>query len=1309
MKRKKLMGWKRMAAFAMALTLTLGDGSSVGVMAAQVSDTKTAATVATEETTGAAAEVTTETESEAASEKETEAESEAASEKETEVESEAASEKVTEAESEAASEKETEAESEAASEKVTETESEAASEKVTETESEEATETEATEAAEETEDVLLGAEVGVSQVIGLEGKEATDGTLKSDDGKVEKEYSYVTIEKQDENSSVSNLAGQTKDYLDAATGLYLYNGVYYSYGSNYSDNTCKLWGKVDKVITDTTKAPERDAATGLYKVDEKYYSYCGSEGSYDTDGNYKVKCYYFNSWDEVVALGKVGTDVDVDAAYGKKVADTDKAVKYYEVNGKDYTYVGSTSVYENGTYTGKALYAYKGSEISFDKKHHSVSWNPVTNKTEISQNGKLYHIGYQVKVNGQDADMTYKADNGQTFEQAAGYISSNVYAAGEKAIYEVRAIYYTQVKDAKTGKCTYTIAKTGDWSAAYEYANEAVVAAKKTVPQVTGVAAVLKSAKKAEVTWAPVAEAAGYTVSYISADTELQVTDDTWKTGKAVVAVVNRKDYGSDEAFEAACEKYEYCDSCDYSTDEDGNEIRTYYISVSNSSVSAAKTYADFSVDGKYTYFTVCAYVNDVNNEYESTVGAYSATVSVVTSDAANVQAVTGLNVENNKDGSFNLKWNPVDDDTNIRIYYSTDASAFDNGAYLYGLANAQTANGSAYVYDDSVNEAYQIAQRTVGFVDVDGSQNELSSSSSDLENLEAGKKYYFVAVTYDNSKYSTNREDITPYQVVKADGSVVKYGKFTDISAASNKVSATREMGQLEKPDIKSEKNSITMTFTGKETGIEIYRKSGKKYKKIATTTSDQYVDKDLKADTTYSYKARTYAYNTVTKKTVYSDYVFFSAETSTDNYIDVKAVKASKNSVKLTWTKVKGATKYEIYRTSTSSTDTNYSKKNGIASNAKWKLVKTVNSAKTVKYTDKKLTSGESYAYKVVAVYKSGKDAKNIFDVAYVTLDLQTPQNVVALLSGSKVKVTWDADKYAKKYEVKYTKYNAQRKAYTDDPVVVSTKKANYTIKGLKAGEYVNVQVRAYNGKKWSSWSRSDSAEMSLANVKSVSAKNVTVKDANGVASAKVKVSWKKVSGAAYYRVYRSTNPATIYNKDTKTYFMPSACTSIVKESNTDENSNYNTVKYDDYKGWSGTIVGTSAIDGGQLQSGVTYYYYVVAYAENGTAVSNGVVKNASVVFNADASITKIKAKKGKTTLTLGKVAGAKKYVVYRSTKAKKGFKQIGTTKKTTYVDKTTKKGKTYYYKVVAVGKNGLKADFETAMSSAKKVKAK
>ena len=65
MKRKKLMGWKRMAAFAMALSLTLGDGTSVGVVAAQVSDTQaaveTTTEVATETVSESEAEVTTET------------------------------------------------------------------------------------------------------------------------------------------------------------------------------------------------------------------------------------------------------------------------------------------------------------------------------------------------------------------------------------------------------------------------------------------------------------------------------------------------------------------------------------------------------------------------------------------------------------------------------------------------------------------------------------------------------------------------------------------------------------------------------------------------------------------------------------------------------------------------------------------------------------------------------------------------------------------------------------------------------------------------------------------------------------------------------------------------------------------------------------------------------------------------------------------------------------------------------------------------------------------------------------------------
>ena len=40
----------------------------------------------------------------------------------------------------------------------------------------------------------------------------------------------------------------------------------------------------------------------------------------------------------------------------------------------------------------------------------------------------------------------------------------------------------------------------------------------------------------------------------------------------------------------------------------------------------------------------------------------------------------------------------------------------------------------------------------------------------------------------------------------------------------------------------------------------------------------------------------------------------------------------------------------------------------------------------------------------------------------------------------------------------------------------------------------------------------------------------------------------SWKKVSGADYYRVFRTTNGDIVYNKDTKTYGYENAGTYMI-----------------------------------------------------------------------------------------------------------------------------------------------------------------
>jgi fibronectin type 3 domain-containing protein len=90
--------------------------------------------------------------------------------------------------------------------------------------------------------------------------------------------------------------------------------------------------------------------------------------------------------------------------------------------------------------------------------------------------------------------------------------------------------------------------------------------------------------------------------------------------------------------------------------------------------------------------------------------------------------------------------------------------------------------------------------------------------------------------------------------------------------------------------------------------------------------------------------------------------------------------------------------------------------------------------------------------------------------------------------------------------------------------------------------------------------------------------------------------------------------------------------------------------------------------------------------------------------------------KTLKGKSTkkgikLTWKKVSNSTGYIVMRSTKKKSGYKVIKTiTKKSTvsFLDKKAKKGKTYYYKVVAYKKVGS-AKLKSKATKIVKVKRK
>ena len=129
------------------------------------------------------------------------------------------------------------------------------------------------------------------------------------------------------------------------------------------------------------------------------------------------------------------------------------------------------------------------------------------------------------------------------------------------------------------------------------------------------------------------------------------------------------------------------------------------------------------------------------------------------------------------------------------------------------------------------------------------------------------------------------------------------------------------------------------------------IYQKAGSGgYKKAATVEGTSYIAKGLKTGTTYGYYVQAAGQNGLAGR--YSAKV--SAKPALGKVTSVKATAGSKK-VSLGWKKVTGASGYVVYRAA---------KKSGT-----YKAVKTITSAKTVKFVNKSLSKGKTYYYKVRA----------------------------------------------------------------------------------------------------------------------------------------------------------------------------------------------------------------------------------------------------------------------------------------------------------------------------------------------------
>lgn len=168
------------------------------------------------------------------------------------------------------------------------------------------------------------------------------------------------------------------------------------------------------------------------------------------------------------------------------------------------------------------------------------------------------------------------------------------------------------------------------------------------------------------------------------------------------------------------------------------------------------------------------------------------------------------------------------------------------------------------------------------------------------------------------------------------------------------------------------------------------------------------------------------------------------------------------------------------------------------------------------------------------------------------------------------------------------------------------------------------------------------------------SIEKPSITAKSTNGTTI----IRWKKVINASGYKVYRAKKKKGKYEL-----------------LNTTEALSYS----------------DSSIIGGR-----NYYYKVATYYKNESTTINGEVSDVVLQVGTLKKVSlRVKNKKKSTaSLSWKKVAGAKKYQIYRATRKKGKYSKIATTKKLTYKNTLLSKKKTYYYKVrayyVKAGKN-------------------
>ena len=257
------------------------------------------------------------------------------------------------------------------------------------------------------------------------------------------------------------------------------------------------------------------------------------------------------------------------------------------------------------------------------------------------------------------------------------------------------------------------------------------------------------------------------------------------------------------------------------------------------------------------------------------------------------------------------------------------------------------------------------------------------------------------------------------------------------------------------------------------------------------------------------------------------------------------LKVAVNSNGTFKMTWNKVTGAEKYEIY----------YKQTDG-----SYKLLKTVTGTS---YTTVFAQYGKQYSYKMKAVTGNTKSDYSKVVNATNNKKLQTPTLKVSVNSNGTFKMTWNKVTGATSYQIYYKQADGSYK------LLKTVTGTSYTSGFAQYGKQYSYKVRAVTSKNSSATSNFSS----VVNAKNTKKLGTPTMKATVNKNGSFKLSWGKVTGATSYQIYwkqangsykllktvNGTSYTTVVAAKGKTY---SYKVRAVTKNNSSATSNYSSV---------------------------------------------------------------------------------------------------------------------------------------------------